>query len=95
MASVVCEKTRQKLIGPGVVPPLEATRSPAGLNLSNEKPVPPPDFWMRAVCFTVSKISSMLSPIGRTKHALSIPPGLFAFISVGELGRNFNEAISS
>jgi hypothetical protein len=44
MASVVWEKTRQKLRGPEVVPPLEATRSPVGLSLSKEKPVPPPAF---------------------------------------------------
>ena len=31
---------------------------------------------------------TMLSSTGRTKHALSIPPGLPAFISVGLLGRN-------
>ena len=88
MALVASQKTRQKLIGPLVRPPELATMSPVGRRRSKEKPVPPPAFWIRAVCLTASKMSSTLSWIGRTKQALSMPRRRPAFISVGLLGRN-------
>ena len=50
---------------------------------------------MRAAFFTVSKISTMLSPMGRTKQAESWPRGRPAFIRVGELGRKRRLVISS
>ena len=77
-----------KLIGPDAVPPVVLTIAPLPLILENENPVPPPLFCTRAVSLIVSKISSMLSPTGSTKHAESCPSALPAFISVGEFGRN-------
>ena len=61
----------------------------------NEKPVPPPDLWMSAAFFTVSKIASMLSSTGSTKQAESCPNGRPAFISVGEFGKKRRLVISS
>lgn len=50
---------------------------------------------MSAAFLTASKMSTMLSATGSTKHAESWPSGRPAFISVGELGRNFRLVISS
>ena len=69
------------------------TVAPAGRSREKENPVPPPDLWMSAACLIASKISSIESPTGSTKHAESCPNGRPAFISVGELGRNSNSVI--
>ena len=93
MALVVWEKTRQNEIGPLVAPPLVAIQSPVGRRRSKAKPVPPPAFWIRAASLTDSKISSMESLTGRTKHADNMPSSRPAFISVGLLGRKTPSAI--
>jgi hypothetical protein len=45
------------------------------------------------VALSAPNISSMLSPIGRTKHADNWPFAVPAFISVGEFGMNSSLAI--
>ena len=94
-ASVAMLNTFIKLIGPEATPPVELTVLPFWRRRENEKPVPPPLLWIRAACLIASKISSMLSSTGSTKHAESWPSGLPAFISVGEFGRNSRLVIIS
>ena len=79
---------RKKDKGPLATPPVEPTRESVGRRREKEKPVPPPDLWISAACFTASKIRSMESPTGSTKQAANCPRSVPAFISVGELGRN-------
>ncbi len=86
-ASVAALKTFIKLTGPLATPPVEFTEEPLGRSLEKLKPVPPPLLCINAAFFTLSKMPSILSSIGRTKHALSCPKGLPAFIRVGEFGR--------
>ena len=94
-ASVAILNTRIKLTGPEATPPVELTGAPFCRRRENEKPVPPPDLWMSAAFFTVSKIASMLSSTGSTKQAESCPNGRPAFISVGEFGKKRRLDISS
>ncbi len=93
MVSVAMSNTRMKEIGPLEIPLVDMTTSLAGRSREKEKPVPPPDLWIRAVYLTASKISSMESPTGRTKQADSCPSSRPAFIRVGELGRNSKSVI--
>ena len=93
-ASVAILNTRMKLTGPEATPPVERTVAPLGRRRLKEKPVPPPDLWMRAAFLMASNISSMLSPTGSTKQADSWPRGRPAFIRVGELGRKRRLVIS-
>ena len=95
MAFVASLNARQKLIGPDVVPPELRMKSPVGRSSSNAKPVPPPAFWINAVCLMESKIASMLSRTGSTKQALSMPISRPAFMSVGLLGMNRRLAMKS
>jgi hypothetical protein len=53
------------------MPPVEATRSPAGRSRENANPVPPPVFWISAAHRTASKMSRVLSATGTTKQAAS------------------------
>ena len=92
-ASVAALKTFIKEMGPLATPPVELTVEPWGRRREKEKPVPPPDLWMRAAFFSASKISSMESPTGSTKQAESWPRGRPAFIRVGELGRKSRSVI--
>ena len=55
--------------GPLAMPPVLATRSPAGRRRLNANPVPPPLWWISAVSFSVSKMPSIESSTGSTKHA--------------------------
>ncbi len=87
-ASVAALKTFIKLTGPLATPPVDLTVDPFALSLEKLNPVPPPLLCISAAFFIDSNIPSMVSSIGRTKHALSCPKGLPAFINVGELGRN-------
>ena len=82
-----------KEMGPEDMPEVEPTESPEGRSLENEKPVPPPDLWIRAVCLTASKMDSIESSTGSTKQAESCCNSLPAFMRVGELGMNSREAI--
>src|SRR5581483_675200 len=67
-----------------------------GRSREKAKPVPPPLLWIMAACFTESKMPSMLSGTGSTKHADSCwPLFLPAFISVGELGMNLRSIMIS
>src|SRR5574341_1530486 len=93
IVSVAASKTSMKEIGPEDTPFVDLTVSFLGLSLENEKPVPPPDLWMRAVFFTASNISSIESPTGSTKQAESCPSSVPAFMSVGEFGKNSRDAI--
>ena len=93
-ASVAILNTFMKLMGPLATPPVVRTALPCCRSREKEKPVPPPDLWIRAACLTASNISSMLSPTGRTKQAESCPRSRPAFIRVGELGRNSRSVIS-
>ncbi len=95
ICSVAVLKMRRKDTGPEATPPVEPTRASLGRRREKEKPVPPPDLWIMAACFTASKISSMESPTGSTKQAESWPRSVPAFINVGELGRNFQPVIRS
>jgi len=68
--------------------------SPRGLIRLSPKPVPPPDFSIRAACLRVSIIDSKVSSIGRTKQAereWSACPGAPACKRVGVLGRKSRE----
>ena len=58
-----------------------------------EKPVPPPVLCIRAVDLIASKIDSIESSTGTTKHAESCPKSFPAFIKVGEFGMNSRLAI--
>ncbi len=69
--SVAMSKTLMKETGPLETPWVDPTTSFLGLILEKEKPVPPPLFWINAICLTASKISSIESPTGRTKQAES------------------------
>ena len=68
-ASVAALNTLINETGPDETPIVDFTTLFLGLNLENEKPVPPPDLWIRAVFFIVSKMPSKLSSTGKTKHA--------------------------
>ena len=94
-ASVAMLNTRIKLMGPLATPPVDLTALPQGRSREKEKPVPPPDLWIRAACFTASKMSSIESATGSTKQADNWPRGRPAFIRVGELGRNSRLVIAS
>ena len=67
---------------------------PAGRSREKEKPVPPPDLWMRAACLMASKMSSMESSTGSTKQA-ELAEGLPGVREGGELGRNSRLVIIS
>ena len=82
-----------KEIGPEETPFVERTTSACGRRREKEKPVPPPLLWMRAVFLTASKIDSIESSTGSTKHADSCWSSRPAFISVGELGRKSSRSI--
>ena len=71
MASVAESNTVINEIGPDDMPDVEPTISPDGLSFEKENPVPPPDLWMSAVCFTASNMLSIESSTGSTKHAES------------------------
>ena len=88
MVSVAALNTVMKEMGPLLTPLVDSTTSSRGRMRENEKPVPPPVLWMRAVFFTASKMLSIESPTGSTKHADSCCSSRPAFINVGELGRN-------
>ena len=68
-ASVAALNTSINETGPEDTPIVDLTTLFLGLNLENEKPVPPPDLCINAVFFTVSKIPSKLSSTGSTKQA--------------------------
>ena len=84
-----------KEMGPLTTPPVEFTVEPLARRREKEKPVPPPDLWMRAAFLMASKMCSMESSTGSTKQAESCPSGRPAFMRVGELGRKSRLVISS
>ncbi len=91
--SVAASNTVMNEMGPDETPLVDFTTSFFGRMREKEKPVPPPDLWMSAACFTDSKISSMESPTGSTKQAESWPSSRPAFMSVGLFGRNSREVM--
>ncbi len=95
IASVAASKTRMNETGPLAMPPVDATRSPAGRRRLNAKPVPPPLWWMSAVSLSDSKMPSIESSTGSTKQAESCCSGRPALPRVGEFGRNRSDVISS
>jgi hypothetical protein len=48
---------------------------------------------MRAICLRAIKMPGIESSTGSTKHADNCPPGVPAFIRVGEFGRNRRSSI--
>ena len=86
MVSVATSKMFMKEMGPEATPLVDMTGSFSGRMREKEKPVPPPDLWIRAVFLMASKMLSMLSSTGSTKQAESWPSSRPAFMRVGELG---------
>jgi len=70
-AFVASSKTRIKERGPLATPAAPCTTSPRGLICENEKPVPPPLLWRRAMRPSTEKICLIESSTGSTKHAES------------------------
>lgn len=95
MTSVVMSNIFMKLTGPDAGPFVLMTISFRGLSFEKLNPVPPPDWWIIAMCFSVSNISVNESPTGRTKQADSCPIPVPAFISVGVFGRKSSELNNS
>jgi hypothetical protein len=93
--SVAASYTRMNDTGPLAMPPVDETTSPAGRRRLKAKPVPPPLWWISAVSFSESKMPSIESSTGSTKHAASCWIGRPAFPRVGEFGRNRRLDISS
>ena len=91
--SVAASNTVMNEIGPLEIPLVVLTRSFLGRMREKENPVPPPLLWISAVFLIVSKMLSIESSIGRTKHAESCWSSPPAFINVGELGRKSRVAI--
>jgi hypothetical protein len=87
-AWVAALKTFIKETGPLETPPVERTTLFFGLSLEKLNPVPPPLLCIIAVFFIASKIDSIESPTGRTKHADNWPKSLPEFIRVGLFGMN-------
>ncbi len=93
-ASVAASMTLRKETGPEATPWVRWTKLPDGRRRLKSNPVPPPSLWTRAAFFTVPKMLSMESSIGRTKQALrhmSRP----APVRVGLLGRNSRAIMAS
>src|SRR4030042_6945619 len=88
-AWVAALNTCRKDTGPLEPPPVERTTLFFGLRREKLKPVPPPDLCIMAVFFIASKIDSIESSTGRTKHADNWPRSLPAFMSVGVLGMHW------
>ena len=95
IVSVAASNTLMNESGPDETPLVLSTTSLCGRTREKEKPVPPPLLWMSAVFLMASKIDSMESPTGSTKQAESWPSSRPAFMSVGLLGRNSREVMSS
>lgn len=91
ITSVVMSNIFMKLTGPDAGPFVLITMSFLGRSFEKLNPVPPPDWCIIAICFSVSNISVSESPTGRTKHAESCPSPVPAFISVGVFGRKSSE----
>ena len=94
ITSVAVSNTRMNEMGPEAMPWVERTMSPLGRTRENEKPVPPPDWWISAMLRTAPKMLAMSSSMGMTKQAESWPMAVPAFINVGELGRNSRLAMA-
>ena len=95
MVSVATSNTFMNETGPLATPMVERTRSFLGRRRLKLNPVPPPDWWIRAAFLMASKMDSMVSSTGRTKQAESCWSSRPAFMSVGELGRNFRLVITA
>jgi len=95
IVSVAASKTVMKEIGPEEIPFVDRTTSARGRRREKEKPVPPPLLWIMAVFLTASKMESIESSTGRTKHAESCCSSRPAFIRVGELGRKSRRSIGT
>jgi hypothetical protein len=76
-----------KETGPEAVPLEDLTIEPLARSRVNEKPVPPPVWWIKACHLTASKIPTKESSTGRTKQAeyWSLLP--FRIHQVGEVGK--------
>jgi hypothetical protein len=90
---VAALKTFIKEMGPLATPPVEFTVAPWPRKREKENPVPPPLLCINAAFLMASKMPSMESGTGNTKHADNWPKGRPAFIKVGELGKNSKSVI--
>ena len=95
IVSVAASNTLMNESGPDETPFVLSTTSLCGRTREKLKPVPPPLLWMSAVFLMASKIDSIESSTGSTKHAESWPSSRPAFMRVGLLGRNSSEAMRS
>jgi hypothetical protein len=93
IVSVAASNTVMNEIGPDEMPLVDLTTSCFGRSREKENPVPPPLLWMSAVFLTASKIDSIESSTGSTKHADSCCSSRPAFIRVGELGMKSRRCI--
>ena len=80
---------------PAMLEDRERFKAEHGRSRLNAKPVPPPLWWISAVCLIVSKMPAIESSTGSTKQAESCCRGRPALPRVGELGRNRSEVRSS
>ncbi len=66
MTSVIVSNKRMNERAPDAMPWVFSTLSPAGRRLEKEKPVPPPDFWIKDCAASAFVMPSMESGTGRT-----------------------------
>ena len=95
ITSVLVLKIFMKEQGPLAKPFVVPTLSPAGRRREKLNPVPPPILCTSAACFAASKIPSIESSTGSTKHADMVKSGRPALVRAGVLGRKRQSCITS
>ncbi|OPY80235.1 MAG: hypothetical protein A4E65_01585 [Syntrophorhabdus sp. PtaU1.Bin153] len=94
ITSVLVSKIFMKEHGPLARPFVVPTLSPAGRSREKLNPVPPPILWTRAACFAASKMPSIESSTGSTKHADMVNSGRPALVRAGVFGRKRQSCIT-
>ena len=87
MLSVAASKIFMNDTGPRPRRPVDETTSPLGRRCENEKPVPPPLLLDNGHLLITSKMPSIVSGTGGTKHALNWPSAVPAFIRARAVGQ--------